>query len=962
VPSIRFRVAIIALIAAVISLLVYLQLRHGSRGGGALQDGSNKRPAASSGAVASRGPAQPNTSAAEHAAEIEAALAYLAQSGVPLRPVAGRVTFEGQPVEGATVTLSSALQRLKLAPALQLVTKADGRFDFGPQTALYYTVAASAKGKAPAVVNTRPADLTEKPPSNDLELALGACEVSVFGSIRDNSGGVVADAKVGQDEGAGTRSAADGSYDLCGRTGTFGLSVSADGYGGVRLAISGLGRVQRDVVLVPEGTIVGKVVRAGDGEVVPHAYVSAYPMVWGRERPASGSVMTDVEGRFSVGGMAPGRYRLSAGADGLGFDEQVEVLVEAGHTSPEKTIRLTEQGTVKGRVVAAGKPVVGAAISLTRRAPTAYSGSAVSQEDGTFILKGVPVGESAIDAKPYDVVSPQTLTVPAKGLADVVVEVKPMAAIRGRVLFHGEPVANAPVTDASKDASTVSHPDGTYELKGLKAGEYELSARSNAVGAFVDRVKVTLADGDQKTLDLELVNEGRISGIVVDQQGKPLGGAWVSFNSAKTADGAECGADTSGAFVCTRLRGGEYKADVYLSAESRVRMRPAHSVFPLVALKDNKATAADVRLEVQRDELSISGRVVDASGAPVPDARVDALATETGDQARFDTWTPYPRAITDQNGAFELRGLVGRAYALRARTGTGAEGITKDVAAGRRDVVVTVAKSGTIEGTLVGFTGTPAVYVYKVGLKDGFSPATLQGNRFSIDGLAPGNYVVSASTLAEGETKIVEVRSSQTATLTLTSHGSGRLEGTVTEWGSKRPLADLTCHTVLRDGESIGITDWNQTTAPKTDKQGHFVLDKAPAGDVAVSCFDGKHSTRANAIVTPGQTTTVAMVAAKVDSDAAGSIGVDFNWSGSQPKIEVVYSTGPAAAAGLVAGDVITSLDGVALTGLNSSSVAALIAKREIGTSIRITVLRGSQSVTASVRVASSADHSDGSP
>ena len=961
-PSIRLRVAI-AVFAAVIALLLYFLPRHGSGGGGPLQLGTTGGPAsAGSGGVAARGAAQPSTSAAERAAEMEAALAYLTQSGVPARPVAGRVTFEGQPVEGATVTLSSALQRLKLAPAVQLVTKADGRFDFGPQAALYYTVAASAKGKAPAVVNTRPADLTEKPPSNDLELALGACEVAVFGSIRDNSGGLVADAKVGQDEGAGTRSAADGSYELCGRTGTFGLIVSADGYGGVRLAVSGLGRVQRDVVLVPEGTVVGKVVRADNGEVVPRAYVNAYPMVWGRERPNSASVMADVEGRFSVVGLAPGRYRLSAGADGLGFDEQVEVLVEAGHTSSEKILRLTAQGTVKGRVVAAGKPVVGAAISLTRRAPTAYSGSAVSQEDGTFILRGVPVGESAIDAKPYDVVSPQALTVPAGGLADVVIEVKAMAAIRGRVLFHGSPVANAQVADASKDASTVSRPDGTYELKGLKPGDYELSARSNAMGAFVDRVKVTLADGDQKTLDLELVNEGRISGVVVDQQGKPLGGAWVSFNSAKTADGAECGADISGAFVCTRLRGGEYKADVYLSAESRVRMRPAQNAFPLVTLKDNKAAATDVRLEVQRDELSISGRVVDASGAPVPDARVDALATETGDQARFDTWTPYPRAITDQNGAFELRGLVGRAYALRARAGTGAEGITKDVAAGRRDVVVTVSRSGTIEGTLVGFTGAPAVYVYKAGLKDGFSPATLQGTHFSIDGLAPGNYVVSASTLAEGETKTIEVRSSQTAMLTLTSHGSGRLEGSVTEWGSKRPLAELTCHTVLRDGESIGITNWNQTTAPKTDKQGHFVLEKAPAGDVAVSCFDGKHSARANATVTPGQTTTVTMVAAKADPDAAGSIGVDFNWTGSQPKIEVVYSSGPAAAAGLAAGDVITSLDGVALTGLNSSSVAALIAKREIGSSVRITVLRGTQSVTASVRVASAVDPSDGSP
>jgi hypothetical protein len=509
-----------------------------------------------------------------------------------------------------------------------------------------------------------------------------------------------------------------------------------------------------------------------------------------------------------------------------------------------------------------------------------------------------------------------------------------------------------------------SRPDGGYELEGLKAGDYELSADSATAGASVDHVKVALGDGEQRSLDLELANTGRIAGTVTDAEGKPVAGAWVRFASPRTDAEAGCGADLAGAFACTGLKGGDYKPEVYLAAETAVHMKPAHGPFPNVHLDSDKAAVTNVHLEVQRDELSISGRVIDAAGAPVADARVDAQATEAGQPVIFTSWVSYPHTVSDQNGHFEVRGLVAQTYALRARAGTGAEGIVKDVAAGQGNVVVSVAKAGGIEGTLVGFSATPALYVQKATLRDGFSPATLQGDHFSLDGLAPGNYIITASTLVEGEAKLVEVEAGKTTTVTMTSHGSGRLEGVVTEWGTNKPVAGLVCHTVLRAGEHRGITNWSEASAPKTNAQGLFVLEKAPAGEVAASCFDKDYSTDGEtlAVVAPGQTTRIAMFVVKERSEAVGSIGATLDMTGVTPVLEVVYPRGPAAAAGLLVGDGITALDGTPLTGLTASNVGSLISNREVGSTVRITVARAGKPITVSLRIASSKDGSDGAP
>jgi protocatechuate 3,4-dioxygenase beta subunit len=515
-----------------------------------------------------------------------------------------------------------------------------------------------------------------------------------------------------------------------------------------------------------------------------------------------------------------------------------------------------------------------------------------------------------------------------------------MAAVSGKVTFHGKPVAGAEVS--AGDQPTVSDASGHYELRGLQPGPHSITASSNEAGAFASDVKVTLTAGEEKQLDIDLPYAGAITGTIVDQDGKPFEGAAVRFALNTDIDQCFGVADASGAFRCTSLTGGgDYHAMVFSSLTQPVKLEPARGKpFPVVTVKDGATTVEGIRIEVQRDQLRISGKVVDAAGAGVPDAKVQAVATVAGQEPQFPTWAPRPSTVTDQNGAFEIRDLAAGSYALLARGGGGGEAIVRDIAAGARNVVIKVERPGAIEGQIVGFGARPSIYVQRTPENGSFSAATLEGDRFSIRGLAPGNYVVTAQTLAEGEAKVVEVKRGETAQVTLTSHGSGVLDGTVTEWKTGAPLPALTCHTVTYTGEVGGITDWSPDTSPKTNAAGVFHLDPAPAGQVIVSCFsEAIDGATAIATVPRGGRAEVSMKTVKrLDHPGYGSIGAQMNWKDPQPILRELTPNGPAARAGLLSGDMITAIDGTSTEGLSAAGVMIHILNQAAGSTLSITV------------------------
>ena len=210
--------------------------------------------------------------------------AWFGQRGAPVRRIAGRVTFEGAPVAGATVELASELTDAGLLAKPKKKTTADGRFDFGTQPPARFTVAAVADGHGPAIVELDARDPSTK--TDAIELRLAGCAASLFGHVNDSSGGPIAAAQVCSAASVGFMPSrgvacvtADGSgaYSICLSPRQETVTVSAPGYGAISNHVEYRGRrVQRDYALTPEATVVGRVVRADTNAPVPGASVRVH--------------------------------------------------------------------------------------------------------------------------------------------------------------------------------------------------------------------------------------------------------------------------------------------------------------------------------------------------------------------------------------------------------------------------------------------------------------------------------------------------------------------------------------------------------------------------------------------------------------------------------------------------------------------------------------------------------------
>lgn len=867
------------------------------------------------------------------------------QPDAPPRRVAGRVVFEGQPVPDALVRLEPKPFPEGLRAKL-LRTGADGRFDFGLQAPLTWSVAAAAPGRAEANVSVDLRDPTASPASDALELELLPCEARLTGHVMDSGSGPVEHARVRPQSGIGVETNARGEYELCLSPGRASLHVSADGYGAVWLGVLVLGHTTRDVILTPEAFLVGRVVDEANAPV-PDALV----MAWNPspEGVSSASALSGADGRFRLS-VAPTEYRLSARSKTGSTSSVTTATAIVGRVSDEVVLRLQTKGVLRGHVRSGSKPIAGAHVQAMGAA-SARGSEAVSQEDGSFVLTQVPVGDLVFFASPWEVVSPKHFTM-KKGDDTVELEVKPMASLHGVVTREGKPVAGAHVQanagmrmhDATADAK------GQYVVRGLTAGAWTVYATSERAGAFTE-AKVTLGEREDKQLDLELSSAGTISGRVVSEKGEPVPGAFVVYELPTTHDEGRSITDADGHFMCNLMTGGgEYQPTVYPSQTSRTPYKAVTPPLPKALLKDGNSRVDGVTLTIKYERLTVTGRVVDPSGAPVPDAKVRAAPDEGGRPPSFNPWMPLPTAVTDAQGAFTVEALTSGTWALQARSPEGAEATVNGIAAGAKDVVVTVRPPGGIEGTLVGYEEVPVVYARSVGQAK-FQPAQVEGSTFRVQ-LAAGTYLVTAMNLHEGDAQRVEVREGEMTKVTMTSHGRGTIHGSVVEHTTRAPVPNLVCHTVVRAGTEAGITNWDQELSPRTGADGKFTVDPAPAGDVSVSCFGdwGTMSSASAQVVVPrGGTLDVALEVVKRSTDTPGDIGADL---ADVLRILQLKPQGPAAKAGLLVGDVIVAVDGAPVAPLDGSGVEMLISNHVPGTKVTLGIMRGTQPMNVTLTTA----------
>ena len=872
--------------------------------------------------------------------------AWASSRDLPGKRIAGIVTFEGARVAGATVRLTSWFPE---APEVVRITDATGTFDFGVWAPPGYMISANAPGRVGVSQWVELRDPTAKPPSDALELKLRGCDTTLSGHVLDSSGGPVEKARVVF---GGTRVETDrtGAYSVCALRGTGTLRVSADGYGGVHLFIGIMSPLSRDVVLIPEITVTGRVIRAADGAAVPDAVVTISPAgAWESDGPNPVAAVSDADGRFRVAGIPPGQLTATAIAEDLMTETQVKANAVVGQTPPELTIRMIGAIRIRGKVVGAGKPIVGAKVRAVRKSPLAHSRDSITQSDGSFALDHVSPGELVFKVTPYEVISPASVTTTADR-DGVVIDVSSLGVIAGRTLRDKKPVprVDVRVVGGGGNVMVTSDDSGHYEVTGLAAGTYTLHPNAKEAGAFGNPKEVVLAAAERKdNVDLDVPFGATIDGKVIDQDGKPVANVYVRYLLAN-GDLGESETGLDGSFHCHSMTGGgAYHPEVF-PTRALQRAFPWAKPASDVMLADGSSHAEGIVLAVNIVRLGIRGRVVDDSGAAVADARVRAQPMAKQGAPNFSSWLRLPSAVTDTNGAFAIADLPEDEYALEARAPDGSEGTLAPVRAAATNAVIRVQRSAGIDGTLVGFGETPVVYAQSRTDTSRFQSAQLEGSTFTFRGLAPGRYILTAQSTNEGGAEQVELVPGAIKKVTIASHGKGRITATLVPFGGVGgPPAGLVCHVVARTGTEAGITNWDPATSPKSDAQGHVIFDPAPAGDVFVQCYHGSGAwsdgQAATTLALGGQATvTIPVVKSQLRPDAAnvGSVGIDMSQS-PPGLIESVKRGSEAERLGVLAGDTVVSIDGASVAGLTSGGMYQLFMNHPIGSTLKLGVARG---------------------
>jgi protocatechuate 3,4-dioxygenase beta subunit len=354
--------------------------------------------------------------------------------------------------------------------------------------------------------------------------------------------------------------------------GSFTLRVEAPGYAPAE--VPGLeaepGGVPTDLgilTLLPGATLTGRVVDS-DGQPVAGAEVWAAldqgSLALGR-KPSLGTTQTPEDGTFELSDL-PLAVRLTLTAAKEGY-----ALAEVRQIDPASAeslrVVLVPAARLAGRVVdSSGNGVGRARLTLLTGETDPWSEynapTTSTDEEGRFDLENLESGSVRLLVEASEFlprVEPMTLE-PGKGKEDLLIQIEPGLHLEGQVLDPDRtPISGASVTALGRMELSRNQPgtstdrDGRFRIGGLGPGSVEILVSAEG---YPQETLGWAVRADGPPLEIVLSRGSSLTGRVVDEEGRPVESAEVSYWFQRQGNGPGKITAPDGTFSLTGLPSG----------------------------------------------------------------------------------------------------------------------------------------------------------------------------------------------------------------------------------------------------------------------------------------------------------------------------------------------------------------------------------------------------------------------
>jgi len=283
------------------------------------------------------------------------------------------------------------------------------------------------------------------------------------------------------------------------------------------------------------GTISGTVTNASDSTPIVGASVST--------SPATSTVTTDAQGKFTITNVAPKTYTVTATAAGFTAGS-VSATVTAGQTATANLALVSTTGTIGGTVTNASNstPIVGASVSTSPATSTVttdtYGKYTISNVAPGFYTVTITAAGFTAGSVGATVVAGQTVTANlalqlARGTISGTITNLSNAihAIRQRRASDGTPIVGASVSTQPATQTVTTDSQGRYTINNVLPGTYTVTATAN--GYIAGSASAVVVAGQTVTANLSLQADYSGSWNGTTSQGKTI--SFTVVNNTITA-------------------------------------------------------------------------------------------------------------------------------------------------------------------------------------------------------------------------------------------------------------------------------------------------------------------------------------------------------------------------------------------------------------------------------------------